>query len=212
MLHRLLVDMRGADYGEDAAAGRQGHRAADAGAGALDGVHDLLGRLVQDLMVEGFELDADLLLHDYSTIPVTTPAPTVRPPSRMANRSSSSRATGVLRAPSRFPPAPRIPLSTPPPPAQPPRPAAPPSFPPPPPPPGVLRNLPPPAPPVRRASGRSPTTSTSSPTFTFPRSTRPVATVPRPVIVKMSSTAIRKGFSTSRTGVGMYESTASINS
>src|SRR3990170_4522285 len=82
MLHRLLVDMRGADYGEDAAAGRQRHRAADAGAGALDGVHDLLGRLVQDLMVEGLELDADPLLHDYSTIPVTTPAPTVRPPSR----------------------------------------------------------------------------------------------------------------------------------
>src|SRR3990170_8306005 len=41
---------------------------------------------------------------------------------------------------------------------------------------------------------------------------RPVPTVPRPVIVKMSSTAIRKRFSTSRTGVGMYESTASINS
>src|SRR3989304_4339196 len=184
MLHRLLVDMRGADYGEDAAAGRQRHRAADAGAGALDGVHDLLGRLVQDLMVEGFELDADLLLHDYSTIPVTTPAPTVRPPSRMANRSSSSSAPGVISAPPRVTLAPAPPLSPP----------------------------PPPVPPARRASGRSPPTSTSSPTFTFPRSTRPVATVPRPVIVKMSSTAIRKGFSTSRTGVGMYESTASINS
>src|SRR3972149_1451984 len=113
MLHRLLVDMRGADYGEDAAAGRQRHRAADAGAGALDGVHDLLGRLVQDLMVEGFELDADLLLHDYSTIPVTTPAPTVRPPSRMANRSSSSSATGVISATSRFTLSPGITISTP---------------------------------------------------------------------------------------------------
>src|SRR3989337_1985721 len=96
MLHRLLVDMRGADHGEDAAAGRQRHGAADAGSGALDGVHDLLGRLVQDLMVEGLELDPDLLLHyippshprrplgrmraHYATIPVTTPAPTVWPP------------------------------------------------------------------------------------------------------------------------------------
>ena len=36
-----------------------------------------------------------------------------------------------------------------------------------------------------------------------PRSTRPVATVPRPVMVMVSSTAIRNGLSTSRSGVGM---------
>ena len=36
------------------------------------------------------------------------------------------------------------------------------------------------------------------PTFTFPRSTRPVATVPRPEIVKMSSIGIRNGLSISR--------------
>ncbi len=51
-------------------------------------------------------------------------------------------------------------------------------------------------------SGRSPTSSTSSPTFTFPRSTRPVATVPRPEIVKMSSIGIRNGLSMSRCGSG----------
>ena len=61
-------------------------------------------------------------------------------------------------------------------------------------------------------SGRRPTSSTSSPTFTFPRSTRPVATVPRPEIVKMSSTGIRNGLSMSRCGIGMYLSTASISS
>ena len=34
----------------------------------------------------------------YSMMSMTTPAPTVRPPSRMANRSSFSRATGVIKS------------------------------------------------------------------------------------------------------------------
>ena len=50
---------------------------------------------------------------------------------------------------------------------------------------------------------RIPMISTCSLTFTIPRSIRPVATVPRPWIVKMSSTGIRNGFSMSRSGVGM---------
>ena len=57
-----------------------------------------------------------------------------------------------------------------------------------------------------------PTISISSPTLTTPRSTRPVTTVPRPLIPNTSSTGIRNGLSTARTGVGMYESTASISS
>ena len=52
--------------------------------------------------------------------------------------------------------------------------------------------------------GRKPTISTSSPTFTLPRSTRPVTTVPRPEIEKISSIGIANGLSTSRTGCGMY--------
>ena len=40
---------------------------------------------------------------------------------------------------------------------------------------------------------------------------RPVATVPRPVIVNTSSTGIRNGLSISRTGSGMNESHASIS-
>ena len=51
--------------------------------------------------------------------------------------------------------------------------------------------------------GRTPTISTSSPTLTTPRSTRPVATVPRPLMPKTSSMGIRKGLSTARSGVGM---------
>ena len=54
--------------------------------------------------------------------------------------------------------------------------------------------------------------STSSLTFTMPRSMRPVMTVPRPVIVKTSSTGMRKGFSVSRSGVGIDSSTAAMSS
>ena len=45
--------------------------------------------------------------------------------------------------------------------------------------------------------------STSSPTLMMPRSTRPVATVPRPEIENTSSTGIRNGLSVARFGVGM---------
>ena len=48
-----------------------------------------------------------------------------------------------------------------------------------------------------------PTISTGSPTLIWPRSTRPVTTVPRPVIENTSSTGIRNGLSTARSGVGM---------
>src|SRR6266576_3401730 len=58
----------------------------------------------------------------------------------------------------------------------------------------------------------NPTISTSSPTFTFPRSIRPVATVPRPVIENTSSTGIRNGFSISRFGIGMLLSNAANSS
>ena len=57
-----------------------------------------------------------------------------------------------------------------------------------------------------------PTISTSSFGLRMPRSTRPVTTVPRPVIVKTSSIGIRNGFSVSRSGCGIAVSTASISS
>jgi hypothetical protein len=46
----------------------------------------------------------------------------------------------------------------------------------------------------------------------LPLSTRPVTTVPRPVIVNTSSIGIRNGLSSARAGSGMYESTASMSS
>jgi hypothetical protein len=50
---------------------------------------------------------------------------------------------------------------------------------------------------------RMPTISTSSPTLTMPRSTRPVTTVPRPEIENTSSIGIRNGWSIGRSGCGM---------
>jgi hypothetical protein len=50
---------------------------------------------------------------------------------------------------------------------------------------------------------RMPTISTSSPTLTMPRSTRPVTTVPRPEIENTSSIGIRNGLSIGRSGCGM---------
>ena len=57
-----------------------------------------------------------------------------------------------------------------------------------------------------------PMMSTVSPVWTTPRSIRPVTTVPRPVIENTSSTGIRNGFSTSRTGSGIASSTAFMSS
>jgi len=49
----------------------------------------------------------------YSSIFVTTPAPTVRPPSRIAKRNPCSIATGVINSTSRFALSPGITISTP---------------------------------------------------------------------------------------------------
>src|SRR5262249_47080087 len=61
------------------------------------------------------------------------------------------------------------------------------------------------------AVGRRPTISISSPTFTTPRSTRPVTTVPRPEIENTSSIGIRNGLSFSRVRCGMYFSTPPLH-
>src|SRR2546425_6854817 len=96
----------------------------------------------------------------YSVISVTTPAPTVRPPSRIANRSSFSIATGVISSIAIVTLSPGITIS--PPPRHPPTP--PPSPPPrsncgphplknrvaPPPPPLLTPHTPPPPRPCRR--------------------------------------------------------------
>src|SRR5436305_9803734 len=111
VLARVLVDVRRAHHAESPDLRRQRHRTPHLRLRAHDRLDDLLRRLVDDLVVVGLEPDPDLLTlrvcHaaclsgsrlglrtwvDYLTILVTTPEPTVRPPSRMANRRPSSMA------------------------------------------------------------------------------------------------------------------------
>src|SRR5205823_7937105 len=94
VLARVLVLERAADHAVDVLLGRQGDRPSDRRAAALRGVDDLLGRPIQLLVVVALQADADFslchecsVLASYLTTSVTTPAPTVRPPSRIANRS-----------------------------------------------------------------------------------------------------------------------------
>ena len=53
------------------------------------------------------------ILADYAMILETTPAPTVRPPSRIAKRRPSSMATGLIRVTTIFTLSPGITISTP---------------------------------------------------------------------------------------------------
>ena len=114
LVARVLVAVRRADR-EALDLGRQRHRAAHVRAGALGRLDDLTGRVVDQAVIERLEPDADLLsaivvsvrclsaaggrslsrLAGYSRIFGTTPAPTVRPPSRMAKRRPSSIAIGA---------------------------------------------------------------------------------------------------------------------
>src|SRR5689334_9218824 len=100
VLPRVLVLERAPDHAVDVLLGRQGHRTGDRRAAALSGVDDRLGRPVELLVVVPLETDADFLLRQaadlltYCLISVTTPAPTVRPPSRTANRRPWSIAIG----------------------------------------------------------------------------------------------------------------------
>src|SRR5262245_25446809 len=68
--------------------GRQRYRASDPGSGPFGGVDDLLCRLIEHAMIVGLQLDANFFTQhiSYSTTSVTVPAPTVRPPSRIAKR------------------------------------------------------------------------------------------------------------------------------
>src|SRR5204862_6522870 len=89
-------------------------------AGLLGGAHDVGRRLIDQRVVERFETNPDLACHwflgrfdRYFMIFVTTPAPTVLPPSRMANRSCSSIAIGVISSIDIFVLSPGITISTP---------------------------------------------------------------------------------------------------
>src|SRR5947209_17029421 len=117
MLPRVLVLVGGADHRPAAELSRQGNRASHLGLGTHDRLHDLLGGLVDDLVVVGLEADPDLLSHvgslRYLRIFVTRPAPTVRPPSRMAKRRPSSMAMGWMSSTFMFTLSPGMTISVP---------------------------------------------------------------------------------------------------
>jgi hypothetical protein len=96
--------------------GWQGYRPNDMSATAFGCLNDSFGRLIKNTMIVSFEADADFLFGHactYSKILVTTPAPTVRPPSRMANFEPCSKATGTINSTVRFTLSPGITISTP---------------------------------------------------------------------------------------------------
>src|SRR4051812_27799543 len=98
VLARVLVDVRATDDRVAVLVGGQRNGTTDRCAGARDRLDDLASRLVDDLVVECLEANADALCHGASAhlvILVTRPAPTVRPPSRIANRNPSSMAIGL---------------------------------------------------------------------------------------------------------------------
>src|SRR5579872_5720007 len=107
LLARLLVDVRRAIDRELLDPRRQRDRTTHLSARPFGRADDLTRRNVEYAMVEGLKPDSyvgavdghDLVLAlcvRYFTILVTTPAPTVRPPSRMAKRRPSSMAIGWI--------------------------------------------------------------------------------------------------------------------
>src|SRR5437016_543559 len=98
LIARVLVGVRGDEHREALHLGRQRYRSLDGGPGALGRLDDLAGRAVDQAMVERLQADTDVLIGhmSYFRIFVTTPAPTVLPPSRIAKRSPSSMAIGLI--------------------------------------------------------------------------------------------------------------------
>src|SRR3569623_1624818 len=99
LIARILVDVRRGQDGETLLLGRQRDGATNLGAGALGRLHDLFRRAVDQAVIEGLQADTNILVSKFShfTILVTTPAPPVRPPSRMAKRRPSSMAMVLIR-------------------------------------------------------------------------------------------------------------------
>src|SRR5262249_33948161 len=118
LLARLLVDVRRAQHRVLVDLGGERDRPRHPRAGLLGRLHDLHRAVVEQLVVVSLELDPDLLSRRhlsprYLMTSVTTPAPTVRPPSRIAKRSSFSMAMGVMSSTSIVMLSPGITISTP---------------------------------------------------------------------------------------------------
>src|SRR5438477_2545421 len=96
LLDGVLVYERAPDVRDILDTRRYRVRAGDRRPGPLRRLDDLRRGLVDELVVVRLEADPDALLRHYASTFVTTPAPTVCPPSRMANRRPSSSAIGVM--------------------------------------------------------------------------------------------------------------------
>src|SRR5262249_21970987 len=125
LLARLLVDVRRTEDCPALRLRRERNRAGDLRARLLRRPHDVGRGLIDHCMIECLEPNTDSACHSrfsesvgggrramgggrsrpspithhpssYARIFVTTPAPTVRPPSRIANRTCSSIAIGVI--------------------------------------------------------------------------------------------------------------------
>src|SRR5688500_14821731 len=121
LLAALLVDVRRPVDGPPLHPRGERDGAADAGTRLLRRADDVGRGLIDHRVIEALQPDADLASHLcivpverlQSTISVTTPAPTVRPPSRIAKRSSFSMAMGVISSTTICTLSPGITISTP---------------------------------------------------------------------------------------------------
>src|SRR5437762_10852324 len=113
LLARVLVDEGTLDDRELLDTCRQRDRTGDRRSCPLRRLDDLRRGLVDELVVVRLEADPDALLCHYAITFVTTPAPTVCPPSRMAKRRPSSRAIGVMSVTSIFELSPGMIISVP---------------------------------------------------------------------------------------------------
>src|SRR5688572_25861853 len=118
LLAALLVYVRRTQHGPTLNARWQRNRTADARARLLSRAHDVSCGLIDHCMIERLQTNPDLTSHclyssAYRITSVTTPAPTVRPPSRIAKRSSVSIAIGLISSISICTLSPGITISTP---------------------------------------------------------------------------------------------------
>src|SRR5262249_15605119 len=101
VLTRVLVLEGAADHAIDVLLRGKRHRTGDRCPGPLCRLHDRTRRQVDLRVVVPLQPDSDLLLSHSAPIAylmtlVTAPAPTVRPPSRIAKRRPSSMAIGWI--------------------------------------------------------------------------------------------------------------------
>jgi hypothetical protein len=100
LLPRFLIDVRRTKYRRPARRSRERNGTGHLRAGPLRGIDNLGRRLVQYPVVVRLQPDSNSFsqCHCQSRISDTVPAPTVRPPSRIANRRPLSIATGVCNS------------------------------------------------------------------------------------------------------------------